>query len=773
MSVLAKTVVSTILIATAGLLGVLFTASGGMVVPALVIVVTLVLLAGVLALLLRGALAPYAALEKALADLAGGSGNLDARLPVSGDGDGARLARDFNAFLAEIQRIFRDVQREMEGLALGLHELTAVTGQMAKDTRSQSDHSASAAATIEEITVSITHIASNAGDMDAVVEETEQLSESSAGTVGRVAEEVERVASSMQVLGKTMDELSRSSEEISGIVGVIKDIADQTNLLALNAAIEAARAGEQGRGFAVVADEVRKLAERTSQATVEIARRIQTVGSETGQAVTSMKKTAEQVSAGVERANEAREAILGIRDRMGQVVHLVREIAEATREQSEATTSIASTAEQINTMTQATDAALNHASKGLKSIDERAGKLLEIVGRYKLADIEVLHWWLSSSEARAVSELKTRLNAMGHHWMDVHGVGDPLASLKARVESGNAPTAAAIGGVKIQNWAKMGVCADLTALANEQQWSRLLPAVLDKMMQADGRYVAVPLGVARTNMMWVNAGLVNRVGVRQAPSDWNSFFALCEKLKQAGLPAIAHSEQSWQVATVFEALALGLGGAQFYVSAFSKLDQAALTGQTMIRALEALKQLKPYCTVDTAGRDWNLATADVITGRAAFQIMGDWSKGEFVQAGKVQGQDYYCWPTPTQNGDYSFAADTLTFFRQKDARLDTAQRDFASLLMSKDGQEAFNLYKGNIPARTDVDLSRFDDYARQSARDFAQAADRQVLVPSWAHNMAVQDSVRGGFFDVIGEYWGSNMSASDAARKLAAVASRG
>lgn len=771
MTITLRITLTACLIAAVGLAVALLSTDAGLM-AWLLAGATVLVLAVVLGPLLHSALAPYAALERALDDLGRGSGNLDLRLPVSGSGAGAKLAQDFNAFLASTQSIFRDVQREMEGLALGLHELTAVTGQMTKDTRSQSDYASSSAATIEEITVSISHIASNASDMDDVVGETEHLSSESASSVGRVAEEVERVADSMQSLGKTMDELSRSSVEIIGIVGVIKDIADQTNLLALNAAIEAARAGEQGRGFAVVADEVRKLAERTSQATVEIARRIDTVGNETGQAVTSMKKTAEQVTQGVERANEARTAILGIRDRMGQVVGLVREIAEATREQSEATTSIAATAEHINTMTQATDAALNHASKSLKGIDERAGRLLEIVGRYKLADVEVLHWWLASSEARAVSEIKTRLNAMGHHWMDVHGVGDPMASLKARVESGNAPTAAAIGGVKIQNWAKLGVCADLTPLATEQQWSRVLPAVLDKMMQADGRYVAVPLGVARTNMMWVNASLVNRVGVRQAPADWNSFFALCEKLKQAGIAAIAHSEQSWQVATVFEALALGLGGAQFYLSAFSKLDPSALTGSTMIRALETLKQLKPYCTVDSVGRDWNLATADVITGRAAFQIMGDWSKGEFAQAGKVQGQDYYCWPTPTPSGEYSFAADTLTMFRQNEPRLEAAQRDFVTLLMSKEGQEVFNYHKGNIPARTDVDLSRFDDYARQSARDFAQAADKQVLVPSWAHNMAVQDDVRGGFFDVIGEYWGSNMSASDAARRLAAVAGR-
>nr|WP_314900255.1 extracellular solute-binding protein [uncultured Deefgea sp.] len=698
-------------------------------------------------------------------------GDLMTRLPVNGHGDIADISRAYNESTDKVQRILRDVQREMEGLALGLSELTVVTGQMAKDTHMQSDHAASSAATVEEITVSINHIADSARDMDHVVEETQRLSSNSADSVLRVSEEVGKVSEAVVALTQTMDGLGARSEEISGIIGVIKDIAGQTNLLALNAAIEAARAGEMGRGFAVVADEVRKLAERTSSATVEIAHKIESVGRETQNAVSNMSTTAERVAHSVTMAEDARGHMLGIREHMGSVVSAVRLIAESTQEQSAATHTLASSAERLDVMTQATDSALQQATNTLKNLDERAKRLLKSVGNFKLADIEVVHGWTASSEARAVSEIKALLNAQGHHWADAQG-DNSAPDLRARALAGNAPTAAAIGGVKIQNWAKEGVLADLNDVATSQGWSRVLPAVLDTMMKANGLYVAVPLGVARVNMFWINAAVLRRAGVNP-PKSWDDFFVVAEKLKQMGTPMLAVGEQSWQIATMFEAITCGLGGAAFYNAAFSQLDQSAFNGSVMIRCLETLRQMKQYCTPDAAGREWNLATADVINGRAAMQLMGDWAKGEFAQAGKVQGTDYLCVPSPTQNGEYSFAADTLTMFKQTDPRLQTAQRDFVSLLMSTEGQEVFNLYKGNIPARTDVNMTRYDDYAKQSARDFANAASKQVLVPSWAHNMAVQDEVKLAFYDAVDAFWkNSNMSAQDAARRFAEAARR-
>ena len=155
------------------------------------------------------------------------------------------------------------------------------------------------------------------------------------------------------------------------------------------------------------------------------------------------------------------------------------------------------------------------------------------------------------------------------------------------------------------------------------------------------------------------------------------------------------------------------------------------------------------------------------------QLMGDWVKGEFDTAHKKANTDYLFWASPTQNGEYSFAADTLTFFKQTDPARQQAQTDFATLLMTPEVQIAYNKHKGSIPARTDIDLNQLDAYGKASAQDFAQASSKSTLVPSWAHNMAVQDDLKKAWIEVIFEYWNnSSVSASATASKLAALAGK-
>ena len=206
------------------------------------------------------------------------------------------------------------------------------------------------AAATEEMLVSIQNVAENSGHAYAMASQSGETSNEGEQTVRQAADEMLRIADAVQLSSESITLLGEESKQISDIANVIKEIADQTNLLALNAAIEAARAGEQGRGFAVVADEVRKLAERTSQSTIEIAKMIQKIQTETKAAVTGMQEGTARVKGGVEKAEEAGKSMADIRNGAQQVIVAVSEINNALNEQTNAGAQIAKGVEKIAQM---------------------------------------------------------------------------------------------------------------------------------------------------------------------------------------------------------------------------------------------------------------------------------------------------------------------------------------------------------------------------------------------------------------------------------------
>ncbi len=388
--------------------------------------------------------------------------------------------------------------------------------------------------------------------------------------------------------------------------------------------------------------------------------------------------------------------------------------------------------------------------------------------------VEVLHWWTSGGEAKAVGTLKTAFEDQGGTWNDspiAGGGGDAaMTALRARVVAGNPPTAVQLKGPGIQEWAQQGALNDVQGVAEAEQWDAVLPPALAGIMKYEGNYVAAPVNIHRVDWMWANPDLLEQAGVEAMPTTWDEFNAAADKLMAAGITPLAHGGQPWQDATVFEDVVLGVGGADFYRKALVELDEAALTSDTMVASFDQLRKLRGYVDPNFPGRDWNLATAMVMRGEAAFQIMGDWAKGEFLAAGKVPGEDFLCAPTPG-NG-YVLNSDSFTFFKVSGEDNLRGQQVLAGLIMSPEFQKTFNLAKGSIPARTDVPLDEFDICAQRSHSDLLAAIENNALVPSMAHEMAIPRSVRGEFLDLVTEFFNSDMSSEDAVKRLAEAVSR-
>ncbi len=390
-------------------------------------------------------------------------------------------------------------------------------------------------------------------------------------------------------------------------------------------------------------------------------------------------------------------------------------------------------------------------------------------------EVEVLHYWTSGGEAKSAAELKKMMQAKGHTWRDfavAGGGGDSaMTVLKSRVVSGNPPSAAQVKGPAIQEWAGEGVLTQMDALASAEKWDDALPKVVADVMKYKGHYVAAPVNVHRVNWMWGSSDALKKAGITAMPKTWDEFFVDADKLKAAGLIPVAHGGQNWQDFTTFESVVLGVGGAKFYQDAFVKLDDKALTSDTMKKSLETFRRIKSYTDAAAPGRDWNLATAMLIQGKAGFQLMGDWAKGEFIAAGKAPGKDFMCAAAPGTAKSYTFNVDSFILFKLKDAGAQKAQSDLASAIMSPAFQEVFNLNKGSIPVRLGMKMDKFDDCAKLSSKDFVESAKTGGLVPSVAHGMAISPAAEGAIKDAVSQFWNDDkITVADAMKKIASAA---
>jgi len=311
------------------------------------------------------------------------AGDLTARIELDTRDELRQVAASFNEMAAAMRGLIGSIRDNSDHVADSARSLVTASGQIHVATQCQSDAASSMAAAVEQMTVGIEHIARNAGEADSLAHRSGELSRQGGEIVAAVVEEIRQIAASVSESAHTVAELGERSGQISAIVQVIGDIAAQTNLLALNAAIEAARAGEQGRGFAVVADEVRKLAERTAQSTREIGEMVAAIQQGTSGAVQGMEQGVIRVNEGVVRAQRAGEAMHGIREAANQVQGTVAEISHALREQSAASAEIAQKVSMIAQMAEENGSAVGSNHQTASRLSDLAGTLLDNVSRFK------------------------------------------------------------------------------------------------------------------------------------------------------------------------------------------------------------------------------------------------------------------------------------------------------------------------------------------------------------------------------------------------------
>jgi glucose/mannose transport system substrate-binding protein len=271
----------------------------------------------------------------------------------------------------------------------------------------------------------------------------------------------------------------------------------------------------------------------------------------------------------------------------------------------------------------------------------------------------------------------------------------------------------------------------------------MLPAPIISSIKIKGHYYAAPINIHMPSWLWYSKAVLQKAGVAE-PKSVDEFFAALDKLKASGVTPLALGGQPWQEALTFNAMLTFVGGRDLYMKFYGDRDAAAVDSPAFRKVLTSYRKLKDYTDAGAPGRNWNDATSMVITGKAGFQLMGDWAKGEFSAANQTAGKEYGCIAGFGPNSPYMIGGDVFVFPKTKDPETAKAQMLLATVMTSKATQVAFNVKKGSVPIRTDVDASAMDACAQlglQILKDSTRhlPSSNQLLSPDAVG--AVQDVV--------------------------------
>ncbi|WP_274626654.1 ABC transporter substrate-binding protein [Arvimicrobium flavum] len=327
-------------------------------------------------------------------------------------------------------------------------------------------------------------------------------------------------------------------------------------------------------------------------------------------------------------------------------------------------------------------------------------------------DLEVTHWWTSGGEAAAVAEFAKAFDATGNKWVDgaIAGGGNTARPVMVSRITGGDPMAAFQfnTGRQAEELIAAGLLRDLTDIATKEKWSEVIrPASLLEGCTVDGKVYCVVVNIHSWQWLWLSHKAFADAGV-PVPKNWDEFVAAAPALEKAGKIPLAIGGQPWQTTGAFNVLIPAIAGKDVFLKVYKDHDAEAAAGPEIAKVFKAADEARKLSAKSNV-QDWNQATNLVITGQAGGQIMGDWAQGEFQVAGQVAGKDYSCLPGLGVNELISTGGDSFYFPKLDDADKTAAQEVLASTMLSPATQVAFNLKKGSVPVRGDVDVSAAND----------------------------------------------------------------
>ncbi|MGL4310108.1 MAG: ABC transporter substrate-binding protein [Paracoccaceae bacterium] len=383
-------------------------------------------------------------------------------------------------------------------------------------------------------------------------------------------------------------------------------------------------------------------------------------------------------------------------------------------------------------------------------------------------ELEVTHWWTSGGEAAAVAELAKAFDAAGDKWIDgaiAGGGGTARPIMISRITGGDPMGATQFNhGQQALELVEAGLMLDLTDVAEANNWKEIVfpPSLLDACT-VDGKIYCAPVNIHSPEWLWLSNKVYEDIGI-PVPTTWTEFVASAEQVRAAGKVPLALGDQPWQSNLAFGALTIGVGGLDLWKKVNVDKDMEAAAGAEMAAVFQAAADARALA-VGSNVQDWNQATNLVITDMAAGQIMGDWAQGEFQVAQEVAGKDYTCLPGMGMNEYISTGGDAFYFPKLEDPEKEAAQKRLAAQLVSPEVQVAFNLKKGSLPIRGDVDLAAAHDCMKKGLEILAGGN----IVPS-GDQLWTPDTVKQSE-DLMVEFWKSDMAPADAQAKWVEILS--